>query len=405
VSEPDEKLTNLAKVAVLATTAGAELEASHWPDAETRERVLKVLAYTQLMTEGSDASLVSSVVGPELEATLTELVNAPEQLALESGPWVDRLLDLVARLPRAQGRDFEQAAKKAARTFQRSAQQRFAAVERRVDETQTRMVTLAESLELRRAEVDAIADEFRAQQEQAIETRFAQLDARTQDLQATAERHAQSIEALATEQSEAFRKAQDERAEEYREREQGQESQFESLKADMEQRSDALVTEMSNMKDRSAELVGAIGITGTAERYGKEFDDQKATANKWRMVTLGLGVLAAAAAVVAAFDHNATTAGTKLAIAVLLGGVATYTARQSARHRSREEHARRLQLDLTAFPVFIEALPEEDRDAATVWMAERSFLGARSGIEDEDDGGPSLLSQFIARRKKPESAE
>ena len=48
--------------------------------------------------------------------------------------------------------------------------------------------------------------------------------------------------------------------------------------------------------------------------------------------------------------------------------------------RDREERARRLQLDLTAFPVFVEALPEEDRDAATVWMAERSFLGARGSL-------------------------
>jgi hypothetical protein len=405
MSASDEGLSSLAKIAVHATTAGSELDASQWPDTGTRERVLAVLAYTQLMIEGSEIMLISSVVASEIEATLTEFVNAPEQLASESGPWVDRLLDLTTRLPRAQGRDFEQAAKKAARTFQRSAQQRFAAVEKRAEEAQSNVEALAENLTGQRAEINALAEQFRVQQEEAAEARFAQLDARTQDLQAAAERHAQSIEALMTEQAEVFRKAQDERAEEHREREQGNQSQFELLEASTNRRAETLVSEITAMKDRSAELVGAIGITGTAERYGKEFDDQKATANKWRMVTLGLGVLAAAAAVVAAFDHNATTAGTKLAIAVLLGGVATYTARQSARHRSREEHARRLQLDLTAFPVFIEALPEEDRDAATVWMAERSFLGARSGIEDEDDGGPSLLSQFITRRKKTEVAE
>lgn len=403
MSKPAERLSNLAKVAVHATNTGAGLDASHWSNPEARERVLAVLAYVQLMIEGSDAALVSHGTGSELEATLTEFINAPEQLATESEPWVDRLLDATARLPRVQGRDFEQAAKKAAATFQRSAQQRFGAVERRVAEAESNMAALTTDLEARRAEVDAIAEQFRVQQEEAIEARFAQLDARTQDLQTTAERHAQSLEALTTEQSEAFRKAQDERAAEHREREQGYESRFEELESRAKGQADALVSEMSTMKDRSAELVGAIGITGTAERYGKEFEEQQNTANKWRMVTLGLGVLAAAAAIVAAFDHDATTAGTKLAIAILLGGVAAYTARQSARHRSREEHARRLQLDLTAFPVFIEALPEDDRDAATVWMAERSFLGAGGGVEDDDDGGPSLLSQFVARRKKAEA--
>jgi len=405
MSASDERLSSLTQIAVHATTAGAELDASHWSDAEARERVLAVLAYTQLMIEGSDAALISSVVASELEATLTEFVNAPEQLASESGPWVDRLLDLTGRLPRAQGRDFEQAAKKAARTFQRSAQQRFGAVERRAEEAESSVEALTANLEGRRAEIDALAEQFRVQQEEAAETRFAQLEARTQDLQGAAERHAQSIEALMTEQAEVFRKAQDERAEEHREREQGYESHFALLEAGTNRRADTLVSEIAVMKDRSAELVGAIGITGTAERYGKEFEEQQATANKWRMVTLALGVLAAVAAVVAAFDHNATTAGTKLAIAVLLGGVAAYTARQSARHRSREEHARQLQLDLTAFPVFVEALPEEDKVAATVWMAERSFLGARGFVDDKDDGGPSVLSQFAARRKKAESDE
>jgi hypothetical protein len=405
MSASDEGLDSLTRIAVHATIAGAELDASHWPDAKARERALAVLAYTQLMIEGSDAVLISSVVASELEATLTEFVNAPEQLASESGPWVDRLLDLTGRLPRAQGRDFEQAAKKAATTFQRSAQQRFAAVEKRAEEAQSNVGALAENLEGQRAEINAFAEQFRVQQEDAAEARFAQIEARTQDLQLAAERHAQSIEALMTEQAEVFRKAQDERAEEHREREQGYQSNFELLDASTTRRADTLVSEIATMKDRSAELVGSIGITGTAERYGKEFEEQQATANNWRMVTLGLGALAAVAAIVAAFDHNATTAGTKLAIAVLVGGVAAYTARQSARHRSREEHARRLQLDLTAFPVFIEALPEEDKDAATVWMAERSFLGARSGVEDEDDGGPSVLSQVIARRKKTESVE
>lgn len=401
MSRPEERLSNLTKLAIQASNVEGELDASQWSDSETRERAHEVLAYVQLMIEGSDAPLVSHGAGSELEATLSEFINAPEQIAIESEPWVDRLLDATARLPRAQGRDFEQAAKKAAEKFQRSAQVRFRSIKKRTTEAQSEIQALTADLEARRAEVDAIAQQFRLQQDEEIAARFAQVDARTQDLQTAAERHAQSIELLTTEQSEVFRKAQDERAEEHREREQGYESQFEEMESGMKERADALVSEMNAMKGRSAELVGAIGITGTAERYGKEFEEQQKTANKWRLVTLALGVGAVAAAIVAAFDHEATTAGTKLAIAILLGGVAAYTARQSARHRSREEHARRLQLDLTAFPVFVEALSEEDRDAATVWMAERSFLGARGDIDNEDDGGPTLLGQFVARRRKP----
>lgn len=71
----------------------------------------------------------------------------------------------------------------------------------------------------------------------------------------------------------------------------------------------------------------------------------------------------------------------------------------SSRHRSREEHARQIQLDLTAFPVFVEALSEEEREAATIWMAERSFVGAKVSPPAETDAGPTLLSQFIVRRR------
>lgn len=398
-------MAHLADIGGRVIDVANNLDASLWPDSESRERLDEVLAYVQLMIEGSQGALVSHPAGSELEATLTEFVNAPEQLAQESGPWIDRLLDAAARLPRSQGRDFEQAAKDGAKTFQRSARQRFAAVETRAQAALAETQALTEALEARRAEIDGIAEQFRAHQDEVIETRFAQLDSRTQDLQAAAERHAQNIEALMTEQSEAFRKVQDERADEHREQEQKYGQQFDTLQAETKARVGALIAEIEAMKSKSAEMVGAIGITGTAERYGREFDAQQEIANIWRRVTLGIGGLAVIVAIIAAFDHKATTAGTKLAIAILLGGVAAYTAKQSARHRSREERARRLQLDLTAFPVFIEALPEADRDAATVWMAERSFLGAKSVAHDEDDGGPSLLSQFVARRKKPEGEE
>ena len=105
----------------------------------------------------------------------------------------------------------------------------------------------------------------------------------------------------------------------------------------------------------------------------------------------------------AAFDNDATTAGAKIAIAILIGGVGFYTARQSARHRHREEHARQLQLDLTAFPVFVEALPEEERTGETVGMVRRSFRGALPEPVEDDETGLSAWNQVRPRRsKKPD---
>jgi|NGEPerStandDraft_8_1074529.scaffolds.fasta_scaffold29769_2 hypothetical protein len=165
------------------------------------------------------------------------------------------------------------------------------------------------------------------------------------------------------------------------------------------------MNEIEEMKERSAALVGIIAANGTAGRYGKEFTEQRETADFWRWVTVVFGVLAVVAAILAAFDNKAATVGVKLGITILLGGVAAYTARQSSRHRSREEHARQLQLDLAAFPAFIEGLPPDAQETATVWMAERSFLGATT-VEEDEDSGPGVLSQAIqARRNKTESEQ
>jgi hypothetical protein len=147
--------------------------------------------------------------------------------------------------------------------------------------------------------------------------------------------------------------------------------------------------------------VGAIGITGTAERYGEEFREQRKVANIWRRVTIVVGLLAAAAALWAASEGDATKAGAKIAIAILVGGVGFYTARQSARHRHREEHARQLQLDLTAFPVFVESLPDEERADETIMMGRRSFRGALPEPPPEaDDPGLSMLGHLRSRQRR-----
>jgi hypothetical protein len=402
MADYDEQLESLRRRAEEVAEQTREFQEGMWPDKGSRRRLEDVLAYVQLVLDNTDGALVAPALIQELDASLAAIIDTPGQVYAEFETWLSSLLDRLARLPVSRGRDVEQQVKRAARTFQRSAQQRFNALNRQTEAVRASVEELTAELAERKAEIDALVEEIRARQDQATEERLTQLDARSQEIQATVERHAQSIDALLTEQTEAFRTVQDERAVEHRTREEAYEAQFAELEKTSRERVDALVAEIDAMKVKSAELVGAIGITGTAERYGREFESQQKAADRWRWVTLGIGLLAAAVAVLAAFDKEATTAGAKVAIAILVGGVGFYTARQSSRHRHREEHARQLQLDLTAFPVFIEALPESARDAATVWMAERSFLGARTSSEDDDEPGLSLLSQVLPQRKKAE---
>jgi hypothetical protein len=399
MSDYEDRLDALRKQAERAAEVASDLDQGAWSSPDWHKQAEGILAYARLVLQATDAELVSPAIYDSLSARLQEWIDSPGQFAADRDAWCNQILEGLAQLPVGRGRDVEQQVKAAAATFQRSAQQRFTGIHRQTETVGAEVQALEAHLVERRAEIEGLIEQARVQQDQAGVERLSQLDARSQEIKATVELHAQSIDSLLTEQTEAFRKVQDERAVEYRDQQQAYKEQIGEIETDSRRRVDELVAEIETMKKKSAELVGAIGITGTAERYGKEFEEQRKTADIWRWITLVIGALAVVAAVVAAFDHKATTAGTKLAIAILLGGVAAYTARQSSRHRRREEHARQLQLDLTAFPVFIEALSEEDREAATVWMAERSFLGARTSSEDDDDAGPSLLGQFITRRK------
>lgn len=382
-----DKMAHLLVVLDHTDERASELDDSVWPDSESRERLHEVLAYARLVIGGSDGALVSHAAGSSLEATLTEFVNGPEQIAQEAEHWMERILDQLTRFPVGRDREFAQAAKNAAKTFERSARQRFSAVEHKTEQLSSSVDALSAELAERRDEISGLVEQLRTQQDEEIQQRLTQLDSRIEELQGAAERHAQTIETLSTEQSDAFRKAQDERADEYRERAQQYEGGFAELEGDLHERGNRLLGDIEAMKVRSAEMVGAIGITGTAGRYANEFDEQRRAANLWRRVTLLIGLVAAGVALWAAFDKHATTAGAKVAIAILIGGVGFYTARQSARHRHREEHARQLQLDLTAFPVFIEALPEDERNREIVGMVRRSFRGALPEPEDDDEVG------------------
>jgi hypothetical protein len=364
MSDYGERLESLQHLAERATEVLSDFDDQAWPSPDVHQQIEAIVVYARLVLQATDAELVSPDVGQRLANRLNEWIDTPTSVIEPEvlDPWRNQILEALGQQPAGRGRDAEQQMKRAAATFQRSAQQRFNAVNRQTEKVRTEVEGLAASLVENRAGLEALVEQIRQQQDQATEERLSALDARSQEIQATVERHAQSIEALSIEQGEAFRKVQDERAEEHREREQKFETQMSELETQWRERVDALVADIDGMKIRSAELVGAIGVTGTAERYGEEFTEQRDVANKWRLTTVVLGVLAVAVSVLAAFDHEATTAGAKVAIAILLGGVAAYTARQSSRHRRREEHARQLQLDLTAFPVFVEALPREVRD-------------------------------------------
>jgi hypothetical protein len=90
-----------------------------------------------------------------------------------------------------------------------------------------------------------------------------------------------------------------------------------------------------------------------------------------------------------ASDTNTLVA--KLAVSAVLGGLATYTAAQSGKHRRREVRAKDLQLQLTAFSPFIAPLHEDLQQAERVRMTRRTFGSTGVEAEDDEEFGPNFL--------------
>ena len=395
----DEKMDGLRKAAALAVERRDELPDSEWPNAEARERLDRVLAYARLVISNSDGALVSHSAGSNVEATLRELIDNPQPVVADTEAWTERLLDQLGRLPATRDRDFEQVAKDAAATFQRSAQQRFGNVAADVRALQQEIAGAREQLQ-------TISDEAEA----ASNGRVSALSERVNELQTGFEgRLQQYAETLETareeglkqrgEQAEAFQTEQAERAAQSRQL-------VEGLETELKQRSEEAIAGLETSRERVASLVDLVTTSTTSEGFGGEANKQKEEADKWRRYAVAFGFIAvgiAAFAVVYALVVEAKTSIiiAKVAAAVAAAGLAGYAAKQSAEHREREVRARRIALELTAFGPFTEALRNEEKERdARMEFIERVFVGDQvlsdgSPAAALTSGDVSLLGQLV----------
>lgn len=237
------------------------------------------------------------------------------------------------------------------------------------------------------AKLRAGVEETSVQTESEIKAQLSAFDSRLTESEATLATQRETIAAAQERQSETFSEAQEERAKAFEEERSRARAEIESIVQSSREEVERHVDEIRRMESESSGLVGSIGLAGTAERYGEEQVEQKRVADfmRWVTISFAIGAVAIAAfAVVHQADDNGAIAA-KLGVSLVLGGIAAYTARQSGRHRTREERARNLQLELTAFAPFIEPLDKEQQDFERVIMTRRTFGQIRALPEVESD--------------------
>jgi hypothetical protein len=382
IKEAKEALKNLPDEAIDAAPEEAQQQVA---------RLKEVVTYAEQVVKQSKPELVPKQAWDQVN---TQLTNLKDQAAADPNAVVtgqaeglaSNILKFLAQFPVAQGKAEAKAVAELIAEVEGGADEQLKALRERLAEVGERGNEIQAEIGQRSTELTKAIDARKQELEQAIS-----------EVQTSLADERQRIEQTTTEQAETFRENQEERAQQFTTAQEQHETQIKEIEAKTNERTEGLIQEVETMRDKSAELVGAIGVTGTAERYKDEADEQKRSANNWRWMTVLVAIGAAGVALLAAHGGtgNPGTFGGRLAISAALGALAAYAAKQSSRHRDREEDAKATQLDLAAFQVFIEDLPEGEQAKERADLGRRLF-GQRfaAARRKGSDQGPTLVNQI-----------
>lgn len=397
--------SRLQQLQALATSASDEilsLDASQWPDASQQPRLSAILAYAKAVLDSTDPDLTTETTATVLEEVLTRISNSPGEIPASAVGEGDRILEALSRLPAARGRDAEQAAKESAATFQRSAQQRLAALRNEFGAARSELRTIEEAIQAGKNELVSTIDERRSEIATRVESLQTDFAEKLTEFSSQIEAERTAFSELRTSQTQTFESSQAEQSSSTKEILEKFETRTEEMLNQAKEEVAERVSEIQRMESESSALVGAIGLAGTAERYGEEVAQQKRVADMWRRGTVVLALLAVIGVIVAVTEEHpvAETFAGKLVLSLILGGIATYAARQSSYHRRREHHARDLQLELTAFSPFIEPLAADQQEEERVIMTRKTFGKTTAAPAPDEEPGPTPLSFALRRKEK-----
>ena len=325
-------------------------------------RLAAVVAYADAVLDAVDARLVTATALGAVQSAACRISNDPRAALANADACADALVDALALLPEPRAREEQEQVRPA--TEQLAA--RLQAVRENVDAEAERLQTLSSEV-----------DRWSAQAQQDVASRL------------------NALEEQAAQQQQAFKDSQRANAAEFR-------TSMDAFRAEIEERA----AEIGRMESETATLVEAIAVAGTSEHYRRQGRRQRIGAEVMR----GLAVLATLAAVsvalLATVRSDATTQASvaNLLAALLLVGLAAYFARQSARHRAREEEAARVQFELAAFSPFVEALTPEQREQERVLLTRKLFGTAPPATPATDEGDAALGFLSRRRRRKPTPA-
>jgi uncharacterized membrane protein len=214
------------------------------------------------------------------------------------------------------------------------------------------------------------------------------------------------VDELISDQDTKFTEAQERRAARFDEVVHKAEATLEESRSAFEERASEAREHISQLEADISQTAAALGGRAIAIDNSEESFDQTRKAFWWTVVTVVLLVAAAAIPLAIGIEsagQSVEAVAGKITVALVLAGIASYTAGVARHHRQRAATARRLAIELNAFGPFVAELPKPDRDdlrSTIIWR----FFGPPEAVNQKMDGapepGPGILEALRMRRKK-----
>lgn len=140
----------------------------------------------------------------------------------------------------------------------------------------------------------------------------------------------------------------------------------------------AVLDELEEKKVEASNLLQIIGNIGITGNYKNIANNEKKAADNWRRIALGLMIGMVLIIGITIFISATNGFDWKLALfrvgaAFVLAIPAAYAAKESAKHRSLENHNRRSELELASLDPYLEKLPKETRDKVKEELTKKFF--------------------------------
>jgi hypothetical protein len=150
-----------------------------------------------------------------------------------------------------------------------------------------------------------------------------------------------------------------------------------ALNAEFKVSASKLVAEMEADRDYVKKLLGVIGNDGVTTGYQQTADEAHERARLWQLVAVGSMVVLIAIAMFVFFtatgEFRLAEVGGRLFVAIALGILAAYAARQADKYVEAERRNRKQALELQAIGPYLAPLPEEEQNAFRVALGNRTF--------------------------------